>query len=91
MKSTNNPGICRLFAVAAVCLASSGIVQAKGYSPKSHTASAERIEFEKRLSRIEDYQKKMEHELASELSKLRAELKVAKEQQIARTTIDSAE
>jgi hypothetical protein len=33
----------------------------------------------------------MEHELASELSKLRAELKVAKEQQIARTTIDSAE
>jgi hypothetical protein len=91
MKSIQHTTVSRIVIAAAVCLASSGLAQAKGYSPSRAASSAESRQFEKRLARVEDHQKRMEEALTAELSKLRAELDHAKAERMAKTGTDSTE
>jgi hypothetical protein len=91
MKSIQHTNLSRIAVAAVVCLASSGLAQAKGYSPSRAAASAESRQLEKRLARVEDHQKRMEEALTAELSKLRSELDYAKAQRVAKTGTDSTE
>ena len=79
-----------LFTVILVALAISGVAQAKGYSPKAEKSSATSQDLERRLERLEADHKQLEEALTAELAKLRADLSVAREQQIAKTSIDDS-
>jgi hypothetical protein len=81
----------RVFIAAAVCLAASGMAQAKGYSPNSAAPDTDSQDVERRLNRIEDHQRKVEEAFTAELQKLRAELKDAKGQHTARVSVESAD
>lgn len=87
---TTSAGIQALLSMLTImCLTASGTAAAKGYSPPRHAPIAESQEVERRLSRVEDQQRKLEDAVAAELRKFRAELSDTKAQNVVKTSVDA--